>query len=113
MQSGYSARSSRLRQQRAVLGGPRRSWLGGVYMLIAAIASVRESHVWGISLEVALHESEERFRLLVDQTKDHAIFMLDPDGRVVTWNSGAQSVKGYTESEIIGRQVLLLCSRGR
>ena len=81
------------------------SWLGGVYMLIAAIASVRESHVWGISLEVALHENEERFRLLVDQTKDHAIFMLDPDGRVVTWNSGAQSIKGYTESEIIGRHM--------
>lgn len=48
-------------------------WLGGVYMLIAAIASVRESRVWGISLQAALRESEEKFRRLVDQTKDHAI----------------------------------------
>jgi len=77
-------------------------WLGGVYMLIAAIASVRESHGWGISLEAALHESEERFRLLVEGAKDHAIFMLDPDGRVVSWNSGAEAMRGYTAPEIIG-----------
>ena len=80
-------------------------WLGGVYMLIAAIASVRESRVWGVSLEAALHESEERFRLLVEGAKDHAIFMLDPEGRVASWNSGAQSIKGYTEQEIIGRHI--------
>ncbi len=55
--------------------------------------------------EQALRESEEKFRRLVDQTKDHAIFMLDPDGRVTSWNSGAQSIKGYTESEIIGRDM--------
>jgi hypothetical protein len=41
-------------------------WLGGVYMLIAAIASVRESRVWGISLEAALHESENRFRSMYE-----------------------------------------------
>jgi PAS domain S-box-containing protein len=78
-------------------------WLGGVYMLIAAIASVRESRVWGVSLEAALHESEERFRLLVEGAKDHAIFMLDPDGRVISWNSGAEAIRGYTAQEIIGR----------
>jgi PAS domain S-box-containing protein len=80
-------------------------WLAVVYLLIAAIASVRESHGWSISLEAALHESEERFRLLVEGTKDHAIFMLDPDGRVISWNSGAQAIKGYTEQEIIGRHI--------
>jgi PAS domain S-box-containing protein len=54
---------------------------------------------------LALRESEEKFRCLVDQTRDHAIFMLDPDGRVITWNSGAEAIKGYTEWEVIGRHM--------
>lgn len=53
--------------------------------------------------EQALRESEERFRLLVQGVKDYAIFMLDPEGRVATWNEGAQRIKGYTAEEIIGR----------
>jgi PAS domain S-box-containing protein len=48
-------------------------------------------------------ESDERFRLLVEGTKDYAIFMLDPDGRVISWNSGAQLIKGYEADEIIGQ----------
>ena len=47
--------------------------------------------------------SEERFRLLVEASKDYAIFMLDPEGRVATWNAGAERIKGYTAEEIIGR----------
>jgi len=46
---------------------------------------------------------EERYRLLVDAVIDYAIYMLDPDGFVVSWNSGAQRLKGYTEAEIVGR----------
>jgi PAS domain S-box-containing protein len=46
---------------------------------------------------------DHRFRLLVESVKDYAIFMLDPDGRVLTWNTGAQRIKGYTADEIIGR----------
>jgi PAS domain S-box-containing protein len=45
----------------------------------------------------------EVFELLVDSVKDYAIFMLDPEGRVATWNSGAQRFKQYTAAEIIGR----------
>jgi len=52
-----------------------------------------------------LLRSEERFRLLVDAVKDHAIVMLDPSGRVATWNSGAARLKGYEADEIIGRHV--------
>jgi PAS domain S-box-containing protein len=45
----------------------------------------------------------ERFQLLVDAVKDYAIYLLDADGRVVTWNAGAQRFKGYTAEEIIGQ----------
>ncbi len=53
--------------------------------------------------EEALRRSEEQFRLLVDGVSDHAIYMLDPQGRVTNWNSGAQRVKGYRPDEIIGQ----------
>ena len=50
-----------------------------------------------------LYRSEERFALLVSAVVDYAIFMLDPTGHVVTWNQGAQRIKGYSEDEIKGR----------
>jgi PAS domain S-box-containing protein len=53
--------------------------------------------------EERLRQSEERFRLLVESVNDYAIFMLDPEGRVTTWNNGAITIKGYQPSEIIGR----------
>ena len=53
--------------------------------------------------ETALRQSEERFRLLVNAVRDYAIFMLDPEGRISSWNSGAQRIKGYSASEIIGQ----------
>jgi PAS domain S-box-containing protein len=49
------------------------------------------------------HEVEERFRLLVESVMDYAIFMLDPKGRIVSWNAGAQRLKQYTANEIIGQ----------
>ncbi len=49
-----------------------------------------------------LRQSEERFRLLVEDVRDYAIFMLDPGGRVVSWNEGAERIKGYQVWEIIG-----------
>src|SRR3954468_7451591 len=47
-------------------------------------------------------QSDDRFRLLVESVKDYAIFMLDPEGRILTWNAGAELIKGYSASEIIG-----------
>lgn len=52
-----------------------------------------------------LKESEEKLRLLFDNVKDYAILMLDGDGRVVTWNSGAERLKGYQSAEIVGQSV--------
>jgi PAS domain S-box-containing protein len=53
--------------------------------------------------EELVKQSEERFRLLVEGVVDYAIFMLDANGRVVTWNAGAERIKGYRSDEIIGR----------
>jgi PAS domain S-box-containing protein len=55
--------------------------------------------------EARLRQSEERFRLLVHAVKDYAIFMLDPKGRVLTWNEGAKRIKGYEADEIVGRSL--------
>jgi len=52
--------------------------------------------------EAALHASEERFRLLVEGVHDYAIYLLDPEGHVITWNTGAERIKGYTAAEILG-----------
>ena len=52
--------------------------------------------------EQALRQSEEQFRILVGGVTDYAIYMLDPDGTVVSWNAGAERIKGYTPNEIIG-----------
>jgi len=54
-------------------------------------------------LRASLEQSEERFRMLVDTVQDYAIVMLDSEGRVNSWNRGAQQIKGYETSEILGR----------
>src|SRR6478672_5279862 len=53
--------------------------------------------------EEALRASEERFRLLVESVRDYAIFILDTEGHVATWNAGAERIKGYRAAEIVGR----------
>jgi PAS domain S-box-containing protein len=52
--------------------------------------------------EEALRESEERYRMLLDAIHDYAIFMMDPHGQIVSWNAGAERIKGYSAEEIIG-----------
>jgi PAS domain S-box-containing protein len=53
--------------------------------------------------EERLQQSEERFRLLLEGIEDYAIHMLDPEGRVTSWNTGAERITGYTAEEIIGQ----------
>jgi PAS domain S-box-containing protein len=53
--------------------------------------------------EAALRESEERYRMLIEDVKDYAIYMLDPEGLVTTWNTGAERIKGYTAAEVLGQ----------
>ena len=59
----------------------------------------------------SLRESEERFRLLVEGVKDYAIFMLDAEGRVSTWNPGARRIKGYEAGEIVGEHFSVFYTR--
>ncbi|WP_116135373.1 hybrid sensor histidine kinase/response regulator [Trinickia diaoshuihuensis] len=68
----------------------------------ALVASRAEAHR-GHEASARLQESEQRFRLLVDSVVDYAIFMLDRDGYVTSWNLGAQRIKGYQADEIIGQ----------
>ena len=55
------------------------------------------------AFEESLRQSEERLRLMIASVQDYAIFLLDPDGRVATWNPGAERIKGYRADEIIGQ----------
>src|SRR5215813_5273362 len=65
--------------------------------LIFGIAEQREA------AETALRLSERQFRIFVESVADYAIYMLDTAGRIVTWNRGAERIKGYVAEEIIGQ----------
>ena len=60
-----------------------------------------------------MRENEAPFRLLVEAVKDYAIFMLNPEGMVSSWNIGAERIKGYKAEEIIGQALLLFLSGRR
>jgi PAS domain S-box-containing protein len=72
---------------------------GGVIGYAKITRDVSEQH----ATDLALRESEQRFRLLVQSVHDYAIYMLDPEGNVTNWNAGAERIKGYTAEEIVGR----------
>ena len=77
----------------------------GLGLLITATAG------WGVQREYAgralaektLRDSEEKYRMVLDGVQDYAIFMLDPHGQIVSWNAGAERIKGYTAEQIIGQ----------
>jgi PAS domain S-box-containing protein len=56
-------------------------------------------------IEETLQQSQERFRLLVEGAQDYAIILLDPQGRVTTWNAGAERITGYQAGEILGEHL--------
>jgi len=64
-----------------------------------------------IQAQEAQKESEEHFRLLVEGVNDYAIMMLDPEGRVISWNTGAEHIKYYQASEILGQHVSCFYSK--
>jgi PAS domain S-box-containing protein len=76
--------------------------LGSDQERLRSIAHLQQ-RAHALEKELELRQSEERFRLLVEAVQDYAIFMLDPQGNVSSWNKGAERLKGYQASEIIGR----------
>lgn len=72
---------------------------GGESYVIASIVDISKRK----AAEQELRQSEERFRQLMSGVKDYAIILLDVDGCVMSWNEGAQRIKGYYADEIIGR----------
>ena len=68
-----------------------------------AVDAVRAQLMEVEQREDLLRASEHRFKLLVAGVKDYAIFMLDPEGHITSWNTGAERIKGYSSDEIIGK----------
>jgi hypothetical protein len=56
-----------------------------------------------LSSSAALHETVEQFHILVDSVEEYAIYLLDPNGNIITWNTGAEKIKGYSSDEIVGK----------
>src|SRR6267142_183517 len=56
-----------------------------------------------LSSSTVLHETAEQFDILVDSVEEYAIYLLDPNGNVISWNTGAEKIKGYSTEEIIGK----------
>lgn len=85
--------------------GRASQYLGGLYMLVAAIVSVRDARVWGVSLEGALRESEERLRRLGDNLPDSALYQYvhEPDGNVrfLYYSAGIERMNGVSAHEVL------------
>jgi PAS domain S-box-containing protein len=76
---------------------------GAATRFVTQVEDVTRRH----AMEARLRESERRFRLLVQGVTDYAIYMLSPEGEISSWNAGAQRIKGYAESEVLGRHFSL------
>ena len=127
VKTAAGGKAVRFRGQCPTMGGRHRWWdvivspimnaSGEVYRLLAVSRDVTEQkeaeqqlEEFNESLEqevmkrtTELVSSEERFRMMIEQVKDYAIFMLDPEGKVVTWNAGAERLMNFRQEEILGR----------
>jgi PAS domain S-box-containing protein len=75
----------------------------GLVIVAAAGWRIQRDDAKGSRAREALRGSEEKYRMLLDGIHDYAIYMLDPKGMIVSWNAGAERIKGYTTEEIIGK----------
>jgi PAS domain S-box-containing protein len=80
----------------------------GLAIFVAAIMAAFAFLIWASAillnrLDAARFQTERELRLLVEGTSDYAIFMLDPEGNIATWNDGAERIKGYAARQVIGR----------
>lgn len=82
-----------------------RLWTDLDSQLVEEIAERTWAAVERAKAEADRHETDERFRILVQNIRDYAIFRIDPSGIVTEWTEGAERVKGYTPGEVIGRHL--------
>ncbi len=95
---GWRVRKDGTRFWAHVVIDPIRSPAGALIGFAKVTRDLTERHI----AEQTLHQSEQLFNMLVKGVTDYAIYMLDPTGHVYNWNLGAQRIKGYAPSEIIG-----------
>jgi len=74
-------------------------------LLAIVYLSFRSAVVIGERIKRSLKASEDRYSVLVNSLKDHAVLLLDPDGRILTWNAGAERIFGYRAEEVLGDHV--------
>jgi len=79
--------------------------------LLCALGHAFLRQRYGAILEAKLAETNGRFRLLVEGVRDHALFTMDPTGRVTSWNGGAERLLGYLEAEIMGQNFSCIFTR--
>jgi PAS domain S-box-containing protein len=77
--------------------------LVGLLIVVGAFVAVQRDSLRRRAIEEELRESEEKYRMLLDGVRDYAIFMMDPQGDVLSWNAGAERTKGYAAGVILGR----------
>lgn len=80
--------------------------LGGFSKITRDVTERREH-------EEVVRDSEERFRLLIDHVQDFSIFMLDPSGHIVSWNTGAEKISGFRSQDVIGKHVSMFYPEDR
>jgi two-component system CheB/CheR fusion protein len=96
-----------------------RSTSGRVYMRRILPYRTADNHIEGVvitfvdvserkKIEVALRDSEERFRLVIENSPDFAMLLMDPNGRIVTWNVGAERLLGWSAEDALGKSVAMI-----
>jgi len=102
-EEGSAAHLEKIEEMRGIEGGPRL-----VDDDLEKIAQERRVTLVDEKLahaNAAIRQCETRFRVFVNGVRDYALYMLDPSGYVVSWNAGAERVKGYTAKEILGKHL--------
>ncbi|HET6520024.1 MAG TPA: MHYT domain-containing protein, partial [Geminicoccaceae bacterium] len=78
------------------------AWSSFTVLSLGLICSLVDQHFTTRAAQERLRESEERLRLLIEGVQDYAVLMLDPEGRIASWNMGAERLTGWREGEILG-----------
>lgn len=93
---------------------PALSSVVGVFLVTLFLGAlvIRSSSAMSHQIERAIRESEKRFAVLVDALKEYALFMVDPQGFILTWNAGAERMTGYCAEEAVGKHISIFYPPG-